>query len=187
MNEEFEEIDREHIGDLKYLGDLLAFLRCEKNLSQRQVALYADISNAELHRLEKGERQKPSPKILKNLSEILDVQYEVLLQYAGYLDLQDDITPKNINLTYSCLSEEEKDFILDYLCNKWNDESPDKSKKYTKKQIENILFDNKVEDPLGLAKIGFNMKDYNPPTETQKEQIKSLIEVIMKDNKKEDK
>ncbi len=40
------------------------------------------------------------------------------------------------------------------------------------------------EDPLGLAKIGFNMKDYNPPTETQKEQIKSLIEVIMKDNKK---
>lgn len=41
------------------------------------------------------------------------------------------------------------------------------------------------EDPLGLAKIGFNMKDYNPPTETQKEQIKSLIEVIMKDNKKD--
>ena len=43
------------------------------------------------------------------------------------------------------------------------------------------------EDPLGLAKIGFSMKDYNPPTETQKEQIKSLIEVIMKDNKKGDK
>lgn len=43
------------------------------------------------------------------------------------------------------------------------------------------------EDPLGLAKIGFNMKDYTPPTETQKEQIKSLIEVIMKDNKKENK
>ena len=41
------------------------------------------------------------------------------------------------------------------------------------------------EDPLGLAKIGFNMKDYNPPTETQKEQIKSVIEVIMKDNKKD--
>lgn len=41
------------------------------------------------------------------------------------------------------------------------------------------------DDPLGLAKIGFNMKDYNPPTETQKEQIKTLIEVIMKDNKKD--
>lgn len=41
------------------------------------------------------------------------------------------------------------------------------------------------EDPLGLAKIGFNMKDYNPPTETQKQQIKGLLEVIMKDNKKD--
>lgn len=41
------------------------------------------------------------------------------------------------------------------------------------------------EDPLGLAKIGFSMKDYTPPTETQKEQIKGLLEVIMKDNKKD--
>ena len=41
------------------------------------------------------------------------------------------------------------------------------------------------EDPLGLAKIGFNMKDYIPPTETQKAQIEELIKVIMKDNKKE--
>ncbi len=41
------------------------------------------------------------------------------------------------------------------------------------------------DDPLGLAQIGFNMKDYNPPTETQKEQIKSLIEIILKDNKKD--
>lgn len=40
------------------------------------------------------------------------------------------------------------------------------------------------DDPLGLAKIGFNMKDYTPPTETQKEQIKVIIETILKDNKK---
>nr|DAM12969.1 MAG TPA: helix-turn-helix domain protein [Caudoviricetes sp.] len=43
----------------------------------------------------------------------------------------------------------------------------------------------KETDPLGLAKIGFNMKDYTPPTETQKQQIKGLLEVIMKDNKKD--
>lgn len=29
------------------------------------------------------------------------------------------------------------------------------------------------------------MKDYTPPTETQKQQIKGLLEVIMKDNKKD--
>ena len=40
-------------------------------------------------------------------------------------------------------------------------------------------------DPLGLAKIGFNMKDYNPPSDTQREQIRGLLEVIMKDNKKD--
>lgn len=42
----------------------------------------------------------------------------------------------------------------------------------------------KVDDPIGLAKIGFNMTDYAPPTETQKAQIEELIKVIMKDNKK---
>ena len=29
------------------------------------------------------------------------------------------------------------------------------------------------------------MKDYNPPTEIQKQQIKGLLEVIMQDNKKD--
>ena len=43
------------------------------------------------------------------------------------------------------------------------------------------------EDPLGLAKIGFSMKDYNPPNDTQKAQIEDLIKVILKDNKKESK
>ena len=42
-----------------------------------------------------------------------------------------------------------------------------------------------IEDPLGLAKIGFSMDDYVPPTDAQREQIKGLLEVILKDNKKE--
>ena len=41
------------------------------------------------------------------------------------------------------------------------------------------------EDPLGLAKIGFSMKDYNPPTDKQREQLAELIKVVLKDNKKE--
>lgn len=58
------------------------------------------------------------------------------------------------------------DCSVDYLLGKTNERNP------------------KETDPLGLAKIGFNMKDYNPPSETQKQQIKGLLEVIMKDNKK---
>ena len=43
------------------------------------------------------------------------------------------------------------------------------------------------EDPLGLAKVGFSMDEYIPPTDTQREQIKGLLEVILKDNKKDKK
>lgn len=43
------------------------------------------------------------------------------------------------------------------------------------------------EDPLGLAKIGFSMKDYNPPTDKQREQLAELIKVVLKDNKKDNK
>lgn len=41
------------------------------------------------------------------------------------------------------------------------------------------------DDPLGLAKIGFSMDKYTPPTEKQKEQIRDLLEIILKDNKKD--
>jgi len=40
------------------------------------------------------------------------------------------------------------------------------------------------EDPLGLAQIGFSMKDYNPPTDKQREQLAELIKIVLKDNKK---
>ena len=43
------------------------------------------------------------------------------------------------------------------------------------------------EDPLGLAKVGFSMDAYNPPTDKQREQLAELIKVVLKDNKKEDK
>lgn len=46
---------------------------------------------------------------------------------------------------------------------------------------------NEINDPLGLAKIGFNMDNYTPPTDKQKEQIRDLIELILKDNKRKDK
>lgn len=49
----------------------------------------------------------------------------------------------------------------------------------------NIRNSKEQEDPLGLAKIGFNMRDYNPPTEIQKAQIEELIRIILKDNKRD--
>ncbi len=41
------------------------------------------------------------------------------------------------------------------------------------------------QDLFGLKQLGFNINDYTPPTQKQKEQIKEIIETILKDNKKE--
>lgn len=47
--------------------------------------------------------------------------------------------------------------------------------------------EKKDNDLLDLASMGFNADNYTPPTSTQKEQIKGLIEVVLKDNKKDNK
>lgn len=61
------------------------------------------------------------------------------------------------------------DCSIDYILGKSDIRNPEKAQ----------------EDPLGLAKIGFSMDNYTPPTDTQREQIKGLLEVILKDNKKD--
>lgn len=182
-----DEIDREHIGDLKYLGGLIAFLREDKGLSQRQLALYAGISNTELHRIETAQRQKPSPKILEKLSEILDVDYETLLQAAGYLDLQDGNS--NSHLNYELLNEEEKNYIIDYICNKWNKENKNKEKKYTHTDIVNALFSNEnkqIDDILNETMIGMSKEEYDKLTETQKKQIRDFA-IFVKNQSEGDK
>ena len=48
-----------------------------------------------------------------------------------------------------------------------------------KSNVRNIEQDNDFLDT-----IGFFINDYTPPTETQKEQIKTMLEIILKENKK---
>lgn len=45
--------------------------------------------------------------------------------------------------------------------------------------------EKKEPDLLDLAKIGFSMDKYNPPNEKQKEQIRDILEIILKENKKD--
>ncbi len=67
-------------------GEYIKFLRNEKGLSQRDLAEKSGVSNAEISRLETGERKKPSPNVLKALHSYLGVSYEELLQRAGYIE-----------------------------------------------------------------------------------------------------
>lgn len=43
------------------------------------------------------------------------------------------------------------------------------------------------EDLLDLAKVGFTKENYNPPSDKQKEQIRTILETILEDNKKDNK
>lgn len=67
-------------------GEFIKDLRSSKGLSQRQLAELAKISNTEVSRIESGERQKPSPNILKALAPHLGITYGELMSKAGYIE-----------------------------------------------------------------------------------------------------
>lgn len=68
------------------IGEYIKRIRTERSLSQRQLSELSGISNAEISRIETGERQKPSPDVLRKLAPHLDISYEVLMDKAGYIN-----------------------------------------------------------------------------------------------------
>ncbi|WP_242835339.1 helix-turn-helix domain-containing protein [Ruminiclostridium papyrosolvens] len=68
------------------LGKFIEMIRTERDLSQRQLAELAGISNTEIWRLETGERRRPSPDVLKAIAPHLGVRYEDLMIKAGYME-----------------------------------------------------------------------------------------------------
>ena len=67
------------------LGILLRELRIQKGLGVNQLAGYVGISGAEISRIERGERKRIPPDLLKQLAPRLGVTYEFLMKEAGYL------------------------------------------------------------------------------------------------------
>ncbi|EPY6468468.1 helix-turn-helix domain-containing protein [Clostridium sporogenes] len=67
-------------------GEFFKNIRREKGLSQRQLAELSHISNTEISRIESGERQNPSPNILKSIAPHLGISYGELMIKAGYID-----------------------------------------------------------------------------------------------------
>lgn len=102
----------------------------------------------------------------KNINQ--DVLAKLLgLEIAGISKLETERVP--LKDEYIIKLAEYFDVSTDYLLGKSDIRNPQQS------------------DPLGLAKVGFSMDKYVPPTDAQREQIKGLLEVILKDNKKEEK
>lgn len=81
-------------------GEYIKKLRESKDMTLNQVAMYSDISAAQLSRIENGKRGIPKPATIEKLAKALKVDYEELMSKAGYLPEE-----KKLNTT----SKDEKD------------------------------------------------------------------------------
>lgn len=69
------------------LGQYLASIRVDRNLSLREVeeATNKQVSNAYLSQIENNKIKKPSPNILHALAELYAINFENLMDMAGYI------------------------------------------------------------------------------------------------------
>ncbi len=71
---------------LARLGNELRKAREGTGISLESVAGPAEISAAYLHKLEHGDVNSPSPRVLARLAVVLGISYLRLMEFAGYLD-----------------------------------------------------------------------------------------------------
>lgn len=76
----------------KKIGEIIAEARENAGLSQRQLAKIANISNAELSKIESGEREIPNPKTLRKISKHINVNYNDMMYMIG---LGMEVSPLN--------------------------------------------------------------------------------------------
>nr|WP_054550352.1 helix-turn-helix transcriptional regulator [Lysinibacillus sphaericus] len=69
-------------------GSYIKKVRESKNMTLNQVALYAEISAAQLSRIETGKRGTPKPPTIEKIARALKVDYNELMEIAGYLELE---------------------------------------------------------------------------------------------------
>ena len=77
---------------VKALGDFIKSQRRLAELSQRELARLADLSDAYLSQLERG-LHEPSVRVVTGLAHALNVPSDRLLRYLGREDLLADETP----------------------------------------------------------------------------------------------
>ncbi|MGH8777168.1 MAG: helix-turn-helix domain-containing protein [Jiangellaceae bacterium] len=95
------------------LGDFLREQRAHAQLSLRQLADQAGVSNPYLSQIERGIR-KPSAEVLQQIAKALRISAEALYVRAGLLDNpQSDRTVEDAVLADAVLSDRQKRVLLD--------------------------------------------------------------------------
>lgn len=69
-------------------GSYIKKIRMDKGMTLNQVALYSEISAAQLSRIENGKRGVPKPETIKKISNALKHDYEDLMKVAGYIEFE---------------------------------------------------------------------------------------------------
>ncbi|MBD8037130.1 helix-turn-helix domain-containing protein [Solibacillus sp. A46] len=67
-------------------GAYIKKIRDSKGMTLNQLALYAEISAAQLSRIETGKRGTPKPQTIEKIAQALKVDYTELMKVAGYVD-----------------------------------------------------------------------------------------------------
>lgn len=93
------------------LGDFIRAQRELMELSQRQLAKMARLSNPYLSQIERG-LHEPSVRVLKALAEALNVRAATLLSYAGLMDRDDVPTVVEAIQADPNLTDEQKAALL---------------------------------------------------------------------------
>ncbi|MBI2780861.1 MAG: helix-turn-helix transcriptional regulator [Chloroflexi bacterium] len=100
------------------IGRLLKRTRQVRALSATEVARAAGISAAYLSKLEHDAVKKPSPPVLHQLSEALDVPYAELMRLSGY-PVPGEVAAKPADTIgaalFADITEDERDELLEYL------------------------------------------------------------------------
>lgn len=143
-----------NLTNQEILADMLINARTEKRFSQRHLSLLTGVSHTEISKLEKAERLKPQPTILKKLADVLDIDYEDMLEAVGYID-----TPDFDDNRYM-LDENEKSFIVNAIIEKYQSSGQNLKFKYDKPdEVYNLVFKNReaqeseIAIPPDLSKI----------------------------------
>ncbi len=98
------------------LGDFIRSQRRLAELSQRELARLADLSDAYLSQLERG-LHEPSVRVLNGLSEALNVPNDRLLRFLGLNSEDDETGPstESVIQTDDRLTDTQKQSLLDVL------------------------------------------------------------------------
>jgi transcriptional regulator with XRE-family HTH domain len=112
--------------DVRNLGDYIREQRSSANVSLRQLAKLAGVSNPYLSQIERGLR-KPSAEILQQIAKALRISAEALYVQAGILDERyGDSDVQAAVLSDEALTERQKQVLLEIYesFRRENDENP---------------------------------------------------------------